>query len=87
MFDEDVNEAVRLLKRDKSMDVREPVANIQTFPLNNPSGEGEVQEFVGKMRAMIDRRNASAGDSRESLSTWAEDQSERVTIPDEPPVA
>lgn len=28
VFDEDVNEAVRILKKDKSVDVREPVSNI-----------------------------------------------------------
>jgi hypothetical protein len=34
VFDQDVNDAVRLLKKDKSMDVREHVMDIQTFPMN-----------------------------------------------------
>jgi len=34
VFDQDVNDAVRLLKRDRSMDVKEHLADIQTFPLN-----------------------------------------------------
>lgn len=72
VFDEDVNEAVRILKKDKSTDVREPVANIQTFPLNSPSGSDvEAAEFSAKMRSMIDSRSGSS-DTRESLSTWAE---------------
>ena len=72
MFDEDVNEAVRILKRDKSIEVREHVQNIQTFPLNSPSGtEVEAADFSAKMRSMIESRNAS-NDSRETLSTWAE---------------
>jgi hypothetical protein len=34
VFDQDVNDAVRLLKRDRSMDVKEHLEDIQTFPLN-----------------------------------------------------
>lgn len=33
-FDQDVNDAVRLLKKDRSADVREHVLDIQTFPMN-----------------------------------------------------
>ena len=61
VFDEDVNEAVRLLKRDKSADVREAVADIQTFPLNGPpSSDDEVSNFVKKMREQISSRVSSS---------------------------
>jgi hypothetical protein len=51
VFDKEVNEAVRLLKRDRSADVREPVAELQTFPLNNGgSSDSESAEFVSRMR-------------------------------------
>lgn len=47
VFDPEVNEAVRLLKRDRSADVREPVADLQTFPINgSASSEDELATFV-----------------------------------------
>jgi len=75
VFDEDVNEAVRILKRDKSFDVKEPVLNIQTFPLNSPNGaEVDAADFTAKMRSMIDTRS----DTRESVITWAEESSTAI---------
>jgi hypothetical protein len=38
VFDTDVNDAVRLLKRDKSKDVSDHVTDIQTFPMNGSAG-------------------------------------------------
>ncbi len=42
IFDQDVNEAVSLLKRDRSMDVKEHVQEIQTFPLNQDNSHLNV---------------------------------------------
>ena len=47
VFDQDVNDAVRLLKRDRSADVREHVFDIQTFPMNSDSSADLVlADFV-----------------------------------------
>jgi hypothetical protein len=51
VFDPEVNEAVRILKRDKSADVRDPVAEIS--PFGQGASEIEVAEFVAKMKEQI----------------------------------
>ena len=56
VFDQDVNDAVRLLKKDRSMDVREHVLDIQTFPMNQDDSQLNLQEFMQRMRDHINRR-------------------------------
>lgn len=48
VFDIEVNDAVRILKRDKHMDVRNFVEDIQTFPMND-SKEVELDEFLSRI--------------------------------------
>ena len=70
VFDSDVNDAVRILKKDKSADVRDPVAEIQ------PLGSGadlEATDFVAKMREHVSRREEATSDdteTRASVSDW-----------------
>ena len=45
VFDQDVNDAVRLLKRDRSQDVREHLDDIQTFPLNQDDSQLSLDDF------------------------------------------
>lgn len=49
MFDNDVNDAVRLLKKDKSIDVRGFVEDIQTFPMNEEK-DVDMQEFLERLQ-------------------------------------
>ena len=81
VFDNDVNEAVRHLKNDKTADVREPVHDIQTFPMNSESGVLELKDFIGRMTDLIARRShddiaETEADSR--ISEWIAN-SERVS--------
>jgi hypothetical protein len=48
VFDNDVNDAVRLLKKDKSKDVRGFVEDIQTFPINEEK-EVVMDEFLERL--------------------------------------
>lgn len=52
VFDPDVNQAVRILQKDKSVDVAESVLEIQTFPMNanGEAAEEPVADFVERMR-------------------------------------
>lgn len=73
MFDNDVNEAVKHLKNDKSADVRENVHDIQTFPMNLDSDKLELQDFINRMNDLIARRShddiaETEADSR--ISEW-----------------
>jgi hypothetical protein len=79
VFDPEVNDAVRLLKRDKSMDVREPLADIQTFPINGSVSDSELTDYVTKMREQIARRSSgynsddtTDAESRVSVSDWVD---------------
>jgi len=36
VFDPEVNDAIKLLKQDKSEDVRQLVQDIETYPINDP---------------------------------------------------
>jgi hypothetical protein len=69
VFDQDVNDAVRLLKRDRSMDVREHLADIQTFPLNQDDSQLTVSEFMERIRDLIARRGESSGTDTSDLET------------------
>jgi hypothetical protein len=51
VFDMDVNDAVRLLKNDKSSDVRSYVEDIQTFPMNEDR-EVKMEEFLERMEQL-----------------------------------
>ena len=85
VFDQDVNDAVRLLKRDRSADVREHVFDIQTFPMNlDSSADLVLADFVQKMRDAISRRVVSENlnseidtmaESRASMNQWMERRS------------
>jgi len=48
VFDMDVNDAVRLLKKDKATDVRLHVSDIQTFPMNEEKSI-ELNEFIERI--------------------------------------
>lgn len=50
MFDVDVNDAVKILKKDRAADIRQFVQDIQTFPLNEDDAV-DVEEFVERMKA------------------------------------
>jgi len=69
VFDSDVNDAVRILKKDKSADVRDPVAEIQ--PLGS-GAEVDAAEFVAKMRDHISRREESVSDDAETRTSASE---------------
>lgn len=69
VFDSDVNDAVRILKKDKSADVRDPVAEIQ--PLGS-GAEVDAAEFVAKMRDLISRREESVSDDAETRTSASE---------------
>lgn len=47
---------MRLLKRDKSMDVREHVVDIQTFPLNQDDSQLTLDDFMQRVRENMSRR-------------------------------
>ena len=75
VFDQDVNDAVRLLKKDRSMDVREHVLDIQTFPMNQDDSQLNLQEFMQRMRDHINRRQSmdvSDLDTRNTISEWVD---------------
>ena len=50
VFDVDVNDAVKILKKDRAADIRQFVQDIQTFPLNEDDAV-DVEEFVERMKA------------------------------------
>ena len=76
IFDQDVNDAVRLLKKDKSMDVREHVMDIQTFPMNHDDSQLNLADFMQRMRDQISRRQSldvSDADTKNSMmSEWVD---------------
>ena len=49
MFDIDVNDAVRILKTDRSADVRQHVQDIQTFPLNEGNNAVDINEYLERL--------------------------------------
>ena len=92
VFDEDVNDAVRLLRNDKSADVREPVVNVPVFPMNqSSSNEVNLNDFINRMEDGISRRvsveasvigETEANSQRESVSQWMNTEVEQaVSIP------
>jgi hypothetical protein len=52
VFDLEVNDAVRLLNMDKSLDVVDLVADIQTFPINADERKVEMQEFLERLGSL-----------------------------------
>lgn len=65
MFDIEVNDAVRLLKKDRNVDVRGFVEDIQTFPINEER-EVEINEFIVRINEMKSNKKEvdSANDSQ-----------------------
>ena len=70
--DLEVNDAIRLLKKDKSRDVVELVEDIQTFPLNDDR-ELAIAEF-------IDRLNKLARYKKDEVNVQENNQEEQKKI-------
>ena len=60
VFDIDVNDAVRILKTDAKVDVRQLVQDIQTFPMNEGDNSPvDVKEFLERISVLNQTRSSS----------------------------
>jgi len=64
VFDSDVNDAVRILKRDKATDVRQHVSDIQTFPMNEDK-EVAMTEYLERLTTLNSTINDTISDQEE----------------------
>ena len=61
VFDIDVNDAVKILKRDRALDIRQHVQDIQTFPMNE-EGDVNLSEYLSRLSTLNNTNADSVSD-------------------------